>query len=69
MDRDRVRLGRRQPGREGIVDEKTPDMPIRDMAHELLDVNAAVPECAALFVRLGDFRLESDDPFKARLEV
>src|SRR6478736_2336623 len=69
MDRDRIRLGGRQPGRERIVDEETPDVPVRDMADQFLDVNAAVPERAAFLVRLGDFRLEGDDPFKSWLEV
>ncbi len=69
MDRDRIRLGRRQPGREGIVDEKAPDMPVGDVADKLFNVNSPVAECAAFFVRLGDFRLEGDDAFKAWLEV
>ena len=41
----------------------------RDMAHEFLDVDSAVPERTALLVGFGDLGLEGDDPFKARLEV
>jgi hypothetical protein len=69
VHRDRVRLGRRQPGREGVVHQEAPDVPVGDMADQFLDVYAAVPERTALLVRLGDFRLEGDDAFKTRLEV
>ena len=36
---------------------------------ELLDVDAAVAEGAALAVGLGDLGLDGDDAFEARLEV
>ena len=39
------------------------------MPDKLLDIDAAVPEGPAFFVRLGDLGLERDDPFKARREV
>src|SRR5262249_52379882 len=39
------------------------------VADELLDVDAAVAERAALAVRLGDLRLDGDDAFESRLEV
>ena len=44
-------------------------MPVGDVADQFLDVNSAIPERAALFVRLGDFRLERDDAFETWLEV
>ena len=39
------------------------------MADELLDVDAAVAEGAALAVRLGDLGLDGDDALEPRLEV
>ena len=69
MNWDRVGLGGRQPGREGIIDEQAPDRRVGDMADEFLDVDSAVPERAALFVGFGDFGLEGDDAFKSWLEV
>ena len=47
-DRERVRLGGRQPGLERPVDEQAPDLLERDVADELLDVDAAVAQRAAL---------------------
>ena len=61
VHRDRVRLGGRQAGRELVVDQQAPHVPVGDVADEFLDVDAPVPECAALLVRLGDLRLECDD--------
>ena len=39
------------------------------MADELLDVDAAVAERAALAVGLGDLGLDGDDALETRLEV
>ncbi|GDY76010.1 hypothetical protein SAV31267_054950 [Streptomyces avermitilis] len=39
------------------------------MADQILDVDAPVPECAALLVRFGDLRLERDDSFESGYEV
>jgi len=41
----------------------------RSLADELLDVDAAVTELAALAVRLGDLGLEGDDSGEARAEL
>ena len=65
--RDVLRPG--HPGVERIVDEQSPDLLVRLDADELLDVDAPIPERAALPVRLGDLRLEGDDPFEAWPEL
>ena len=52
-----------------LVDEQPPDVLERVAADELLDVDAAVAERAAVLVRLGDLRLERDDAFEPRAEV
>src|SRR5262249_29872630 len=52
-----------------VVDEQSPDVLVWVVADELLDVDAAVAERAALAVRLGDLRLDGDDAFESRLEV
>src|SRR6266540_4252953 len=54
---------------EGIVDEETPDLLVGHLPHELLDVDPAIAEGAAFPVRLGDLRLEGDDPLEPWLEV
>ena len=54
---------------ERLVDEKPPDLLERHRADELLDVDAAVPQRAAVAVGLGDLGLERDDALEARLEV
>jgi len=60
MDGNRVRLGGGSRARS-VVDQQAPDMAVRDMTDELFNVN---PRYGARrrFVRLGDFRLEGDDP-------
>ena len=68
VHRQRERLGRRQAGVELPVDQQAPDVAEADVADELLDVDAAVAEGAALLVRLGDLRLEGDDALEAGLE-
>ncbi len=67
-DRQRVRLGRRQPGRERAVDEQPPDLLERHAPDELLDVDAAVAQRAALPVGLGDLGGEGDDALEAGLD-
>src|SRR5688572_25869190 len=54
---------------EAVVDQEAPDLLVRHLPHELLDVDAAVAESAALLVGLRDLRLEGDDAFEPRLEV
>jgi len=39
------------------------------VADQILDVDASVPECAALSIRFGDLRLERDDSFESGYEV
>ncbi len=62
-------LGGRQAGLRRLVDEQAPHALEGDGADELLDVDAAVAERAALAVGLGDLRLDRDDAFEPRLEV
>ena len=69
VHRDRERLGRRQPGAELAVDQQRPDVAERDLADEVLDVDAAVAQRAAVLVRLGDLGLEGDDAFQSRAVV
>ena len=64
-----VGLGGGQPRREALVDEQAPDLLEAVVADELLDVDAAVAERAALAVGLGDLGLERDDAFESGLEV
>src|SRR5690606_41630849 len=66
---DGERLGGRQAGVEGAVDEQAPDVAEGDLAHQILDVDAPVPESAALLVRFGDLRFERDDSFEPGYEV
>src|SRR5690606_39899891 len=46
-----------------------PDVAEGDLAHQILDVDAPVPESAALLVRFGDLRFERDDSFEPGYEV
>ena len=64
-----VGLGGRQPRLEALVDEQAPDLLEAVRADELLDVDAAVAERAALAVGLGDLGLEGDDALEPGLEV
>src|SRR5262249_5137198 len=52
-----------------VVDEEAPHVLVRHLAHELLDVDAAIAERAALAIGFGDLRLDGDDTFEAGLEV
>ena len=63
-----MRLGRRQAGLERAVDEQAPDLLERHLADELLDVDAAVAQGAALAVGLGDLGREGDDALEAGLD-
>ena len=64
-----VGLRQRHPGLETLVDEKPPDLLVREVSDKLLDVHAAVAERASLAVGLGNLSLEGDDPFQPRLEL
>ncbi len=61
-----VRLGRREPRVVGPVHQQAPDLLEGDLADEVLDVDAAITEGAALLVGLGDRRLEGDYSLEAR---
>ncbi len=69
VDGDRERLGGRQAGVELVVDEQAPDVAEGDLADEVLDVDAAVAQDAAVPVGLGDLRLEGDDALESRHEL
>ena len=64
-----VRLRLRHDRVEVVVDEQPPDVLVRVVADELLDVDAAVAEDAALPVGLGDLRLDGDDALEPGLEA
>ena len=64
----RVRLGRRQARLERAVDEQAPDLLEGHLADEVLDVDAAVAQRAALLVGLGDLGGEGDDALEAGLD-
>jgi hypothetical protein len=64
-----MRLGRRQPRLVTAVHEEPPDLLERDAPDEVLDVDAAIAEGAALLVRLGDFSLEGDYALEAGLDL
>jgi hypothetical protein len=63
-----MRLRGRQARLRGAVDEQAPDLLERHAADELLDVDAAVAERAALLVGLGDLGGEGDDALEAGLD-
>ena len=63
----RLRIGHLRV--EVVVDEQAPDLLVRVVADELLDVDAAIAERPALAVGLGDLRLEGDDAFEPWPEV
>ena len=69
MHRDRVRLGRRQAGREGVIHQQAPDVAVGHVPDQFLDVHPAVAERAAFLVGLGDLRLERDDALQSGREV
>ena len=57
-----------RPGLELAVDEQAPHLLERDLADELLDVDAAIAQRAALLVGLGDLGGEGDDALEAGLD-
>ena len=57
------------PGSKRPVDEQAPDLLERDLPDEVLDVDAAVAQRAALLVGLGDLGGEGDDAFQAGLDL
>ena len=67
-DGQRVRTAGGRPGREASVDEQAPDLLEGHAADELLDVDAAVAQRAALPVGLGDLGGEGDDALQAGLD-
>ena len=50
-----------RPGSNVAVDEEPPDALVGDRPDEVLDVDAAVAQRAAVAVGLGDLRGEGDD--------
>ena len=64
-----VRLRVRHRRVEIVVDQEAPDLLVRHLADELLDVDAAIPERAAFAVGLGDLGLDRDDPLETGLEL
>src|SRR5436190_1158844 len=64
-----VRLGIGHLRLEVVIDEQPPDVLVRVVPHELLDVDAPITKHAAFPVGLGNLRLDGDDAFEARLEV
>ncbi len=69
VDRDGERLGRGESGVELVVDEQAPHVAEGHAADELLDVDSAVAQDAAVAVRLGDLGLEGDHALQARHEI
>ena len=69
VHRQRERLGGRQARVELVVDEQAPDVAEGHPADEVVDVDAAVAQGAALLVGLGDLGLEGDDALEAGPEV
>ena len=67
MDAERLRRGAAETGLEAIVDQQSPDLLVGDGADQLLDVDAAVAQRAAVAIGLGDLRGECDDPLETRL--
>jgi hypothetical protein len=62
-------VGRRQPRLERVVDEETPHLLERDLADQLLDIDAAIAKRATFSIGLRDLGLERDDALESRLEV
>jgi hypothetical protein len=69
VHRDGERLGRWEARTELAVDQEGPDVAEGDLADQVLDVDAAVAQGAAVLVGFGDLRLEGDDAFQAGYEV
>ena len=58
-----------QAGLERLVDEQPPDLLERDVPDEILDVDAAVAQLAAVAVGLCNLCLEGDDAGEAWAEL
>ena len=69
VDRDVVRLGRRQAGVVGAVDQQAPDVLERDAPDDVLDVDAAVAQRGPFLVGLGDLGLEGDDALEPVVDL
>ena len=70
MDGQRERLGRRQAVTEPAVDQQRPHVTERDLlVDQILDVDAAVPQRAAVLVRFGDLGGEGDDALEPGDEI
>ena len=69
VDRNRVWLSGREARVELVVDEQAPDVAIRHPPYEVLDVDAAVAQRAAVTIGLGDLGLECDDTLEAGHEI
>src|SRR5690349_745466 len=54
---------------EVVVDEQAPHSFVGVVPHELLDIDAAIAERAALAVGLGNLRFDRDDALEARFEL
>ena len=66
VDGQRERLGRRQAVAELAVDQQRPHVAERDLpVDQILDVDAAVAQRAAVLVRLGDLGGEGDDALES----
>ena len=61
----RIRLGGRQAGQQGTVDEQPPDLLERDVPDQLLDIYAPVAQRPALTVGLSDLGRERDYALEA----
>jgi hypothetical protein len=64
VDRDVVRLGRREPRLVGSVDQQPPHLLEGDPAHDVLDVDAPIAERGAFLVGFRDLCLERNDTFE-----
>ena len=69
MNRNGVRLGGRQTGIELVVDEQAPDISVGDATDEVLDINSAIAQGAAVAIGFCDLGLEGDDALKSRYEL
>ena len=62
-----LRVGHRRL--EVVVDEQPPDVLVRVVADEILDVDAAVAELAPVAVGLGDLGLDRHNAFEPGFEL
>ena len=70
VDRQRERLGGRQAVAELAVDQQRPHVAERDvLVDQILDVDAAVAQRAAVLVGFGDLGGEGDDAFEPGDEI